>query len=79
MTLNLPLRNHDINPLNGVWNQFKRYFEFLPLSRLAMEGEIVNYWHLLRDEDFVYDLYGGMKNLMSELILKEGSFTDVDH
>lgn len=39
-----------------------------------MEGEMVNYWHTLREYDFVQDLYDGMKTKMREVILQGGSF-----
>lgn len=78
LALNLPPKSGHMNPMNYVWDHFRRHFDGMSLSKIAMEGEIVNYWHILREDDLATDLYDGMRNIMCEVILREGSLLDVD-
>lgn len=56
-----------------VWNQFRRRFENFCEYRWVMEQEIVNFWYLLQEDDFVQDLYIGMKTRLRMVITQGGS------
>lgn len=71
--LHFPTKSFDINPMNIIWNAFKRELYLVPRSEIR--EAVVDAWHEMKEDPYYFKgLYFGMKRTMERVIEMHGAF-----